>query len=197
QGLPRAFFVFYQCEPDVVVTVIAKADAWGNGYFGLVEQELRELQRAKGAVWLGNAGPYEHGCPGQGNLPTGFIEAFDEHIAAAAIVFADFGDALLRAFESGNRGHLNRCEGAVIKITFEPGESGDQNRVADHESDAPAGHVVALRQSEELDGDFLGAGDLKDARRPVAIEGNVGVGDVVDEVEAILACQLDEPGEEG
>ena len=72
-----------------------------------------------------------------------------------------------------------------------------RTRVADHESDAPAGHVVALREGEELDGDVFGAGDLEDAGRLVAVEGDVGVGEVVDEVEAVLAGQLDEAGEEG
>ena len=77
------------------------------------------------------------------------------------------------------------------------GEGGDEHGVADHESDAPAGHVVALRQREELDGDVFCAGDFKHAGRLVAVEGDVGVGEVVDEMEAVFAGQFDEAGEEG
>ena len=105
-------------------------------------------------------------------------------------------DALLRAFERGDGGDLDGREGAVVEVALEAREGGDEHRVADHEADAPAGHVVALRQSEELDGDVFGAGNLEDAGRLVAVEGDVGVGEVVDEIEAVLAGELDEAREE-
>ena len=69
--------------------------------------------------------------------------------------------------------------------------------IADHEADAPAGHVVALREGEELDGDVFGAGNFEDAGRLVAVEDEVGVGEVVDEVDAVLLAERDEALEEG
>ena len=131
------------------------------------------------------------------HCPAGAVEAFDEDVAAAAVVFADLGDAVLRAFECEDAGDLDGREGAVVEVAFEAGEGVDEDGVADHESDAPAGHVVALRQGEELDGDVFGAGDLEDAGRLVSVEAEVGVGEVVDEVESVLAGERDEAREEG
>ena len=111
--------------------------------------------------------------------------------------FANLGDALLRAFQREDGGDLNGREGSVVEVAFEPREGVDQDGVADHESYAPAGHVVGLRQSEELDSYIFGAGDLEDTGRLVSVEAEVGVGEVVDEVEAILAGEGDEAREEG
>ena len=44
--LPGALFVFDQGEADVVVAVVAEADAGGDGYFRFRQQELGELERA-------------------------------------------------------------------------------------------------------------------------------------------------------
>ena len=95
-----------------------------------------------------------------------------------------------------NRRDLDGREGAVVEVALEPRERVDQLLVADHEADAPAGHVVGLREREELDGDIFGAGNLKDAGRLVAVEGDVGVGEVLDEPEAVLAGERDEAREE-
>ncbi len=94
------------------------------------------------------------------------------------------------------RRDLDGREGAVVEVALEAREGVDEHRIADHEADAPAGHVVALGQSEELDGDIFCAGNFEDAGRLVAVEAEVGVGEVVDEMEAVLAGQLDEAREE-
>ena len=167
-----------------------------DGDFGFGEQELGELERAEVAVGLGNFGPDEHGGLGRRRPASRLVEAFDEHVAAAAVGVADLRDALLRPFERGDGRDLDGREGAVIEVALEAGEGGDELLVADHESDAPAGHVVALRQREELDRDIFGAGNLHDAGRLVAVEGDVGVGEVLDEIEAVLAGKLDEAREE-
>jgi hypothetical protein len=117
----------------------------------------------------------------------GLVQAFDQHVAAQAVVFADLVDALLRPFKGVNGRDLDGRERAVVEVALEPRERVDEHRVADHEADAPAGHVVTLRQGEELDGDIFGAGNLEDAGRLVAVEGDVGVGQILDEVEAVFA----------
>jgi hypothetical protein len=43
----------------------------------------------------------------------------------------------------------------------------------------------------------LAPGNLKHAGRLVAVEGDVGIGEVVDEMEAVFAGQFDEAREEG
>ena len=92
---------------------------------------------------------------------------------------------------------LDGREGAVVEVALETREGVDEDRIADHESDAPAGHVVGLGQSEEFDGDFFGAGDFENTGRLVAVEAEVGVGEVVDEIEAVLMGERDEAREEG
>ena len=73
----------------------------------------------------------------------------------------------------------------------------DHLAVADREADAPARHVVALREREELDADVLGARHLQEARRLVAVEAEVGVGEVVHHQHVVLARELDDALEEG
>ncbi len=73
----------------------------------------------------------------------------------------------------------------------------DHLAVADGEADPPARHVVALRQREELDADVLRARHLQEARRLVAVEDEVGVGEVVHDQQLVLARELDDALEEG
>ena len=68
--------------------------------------------------------------------------------------------------------------------------------VADHEADAPARHVVALGHGEEFDGDVARARHLHDRRRLPAVEADVGVGEVVHDVDAVFPRQLDDLLEE-
>ena len=60
-------------------------------------------------------------------------------------------------------GHLDGRECAVVEVALEPRQRIDEHRVADHEADAPAGHVVGLGESEELDSDLFRAGHFKHA----------------------------------
>ena len=64
------------------------------------------------------------------------------------------------------------CERAVVEVRLDARQGVDQRRVAAHEADSPAGHVVGLRQRVGLDGDVLGARHLQDGRRLVAVEGD-------------------------
>ena len=58
------------------------------------------------------------------------------------------------------------------------------------------GHVVALRHGEEFDRDLARAGHLHDRRRLPAVEADVGVGEVVHDVDAVLAGERDDLLEE-
>jgi hypothetical protein len=75
---------------------------------------------------------------------------------------------------------------AVIQVALDARQRVDDLRVAQAIADAPAGHVVALRHGEDLDGVLLGAIHLEDAGRLVAVEADVGVGEIVDHHGAML-----------
>ena len=105
-------------------------------------------------------------------------EAFDEHVAPALVHGADLVDAILRPVQRGRGRDLDRREGAIIEIRFDARQRADQPFVADREAHAPARHVVGLRQRREFDGDVLGARHLQDRRRRIAVEIELGVGDV-------------------
>ncbi len=65
-------------------------------------------------------------------------------------------------------------------------ERRDQFPVAAHEADAPARHVVAFGEREEFDGHVHGARHLQDRRRHIAIEHDVGIGNVMDHPDVVL-----------
>ena len=68
--------------------------------------------------------------------------------------------------------------------------------VAAHEAQPPARHVVRLRGREDLHADVLGARHLEERGRAVAIEREVGVGEVVHDHEPVLAREVDDLDEE-
>src|ERR1700734_78650 len=113
------------------------------------------------AVGFGNPRPDEHGGFRAWHYPARLVEAFNEHIAAAAVVLAGLGYALLRTFEGEDARDLDGREGAVVEVALQARKGVDQHRIADHEADAPAGHVVTLRQGEELDSDIFGSGNFE------------------------------------
>ena len=60
------------------------------------------------------------------------------------------------------------------------------------EAHAPAGHGVGLGQRGELDRDVLGALDLQDRGRRVAVEVDLGVGEVGEHPEVVLLREADQ-----
>ena len=65
--------------------------------------------------------------------------------------------------------------------------------IAAAEADAPAGHVVALAHRRELDAHVDRAGRGQKARRLVAVERHVGVGEIADHHEAVPAWPASRP----
>ena len=103
--------------------------------------------------------------------------------------FSRFPDAILRAFEGGNRGNLDRRERAVIVITLDARQRGDQFLVAHHETYPPTGHVVALAHGEKFNRHIARPGDLHDGRRLPAVEADVGVRQIVHDLDSVLLRQ--------
>ena len=81
-------------------------------------------------------------------------------------------------------------------IALDAAERVHEIAVADHEADPPARHVVAFRHREELDGDIARTRHLHDRRRFPAVEANVGVREIVHDVDTIFARQGDDLFEE-
>src|SRR5271170_1461223 len=121
-------------------------------------------------VGLGYGRPDEHRGLRQSRLPSKLVQPLHENVAASAIVFAYLGHAFLRALERQDRRNLNRREGSVIEVALEARQCGYERLITDHESYAPTGHVVALREGKEFNGDLASPGDFQDRRRAEAIE---------------------------
>ena len=71
-------------------------------------------------------------------------------------------------------------------ITLDSCQRGDEFLVADHEPDAPSGHVVALRQREELHRDMFRARDLHYRGRLPAVKHDVHISEIVDHEYVVL-----------
>ena len=84
----------------------------------------------------------------------------------------------MRAVERRGGGDLDRGEGAVVEVGLDPGQRVDEAGVADGEAHAPAGHRVGLGERGELDRDVAGAVDLQDRGRRIAVEIDLGIGEI-------------------
>src|SRR6476661_5424664 len=196
QGLADALRVLHEGEPDVAVAVLAEADARRHRHLALLDQELGELERAHAAEGLRDGGPHEHGPPGLRHRPADLVEAVDEDVAALAVQLHDVSHALLLALQRDDGRDLDGLEGAVVEVRLDAGQGVDHLAVAAHEAHPPAGHVVGLGQREDLDPHVLGPRDLEEGRRPEAVVGEVGVGEVVHHHQLVLAREVDHLHEE-
>src|SRR5262247_795563 len=93
-------------------------------------------------------------------VPAYRVQAAAQNVASPLIHGPDLLDAILPALERDDGRNLNRRERPVIVITLDARQGGDEIAIAYHEADPPAGHVVALRQGEELHGHIFGARHL-------------------------------------
>src|SRR6266571_5268075 len=186
QRLANPLLVLDEGEAHVALTVLAEADARRDGHLRVLDEELGEFERAHRAEGLGDRRPHEHRPLGLGDRPAHLVEPVDERVAALAVDLVDLADDRLVALQRDDPGDLDGLEDAVVEIRLDPRERVDHPRISAAEGEAPAGHVVRLRQREELDADVLRAGHLEERGRPVAVEGEVRVGEVVDDHEPVL-----------
>src|SRR5215831_11790897 len=176
--LAQALSVFDQRDADKSLAVFAKTDPWGDRDIGALEQELREGEAADRPKGGRHRRPGEHRRPRYRDLPTGLPQSVDQDIAARAITLADLGDTILRPIQCRRGRHLYRREGAVIEIGLDARQRRNQPRIADRETDAPAGHRIGLAERGKLDRDVARPRHLEDRGRRLVIEINLGVGDV-------------------
>src|SRR5262252_4460221 len=188
--LADAVLVLHQRNAHKSLAVLAKAEARGDGDVGLLHQELRELYRAHVAIGLRDRCPGEHGGRRRRHLPARPREAFHQAIATALVGGADLLNARLRAVERSGGGDLHGRECAVIEVGFHARQRPNQALVADGKTHAPAGHGVGLRQRGELHGDVKSARHLQHGGWRRALEIDLRVGEIREDDEVELLCEL-------
>ncbi|MNX99298.1 hypothetical protein D3C86_1317370 [compost metagenome] len=93
--------------------------------------------------------------------------------------------------EGRDRRILDEVGHAVVHVGLDPVEAVDHLGVAHHEAAAPAGHVVGLAHGVELEGAvLLGAGDLEQAGRLEAVEGQIRVSQVMHQHDLVALGEL-------
>src|SRR4029077_9541736 len=85
-----------------------------------------------------------------------------------------------------------RLKGAVVEPALQPGERLAGGSVADDEADAPAGRREGRGRRVEPHRDVLGARDLEDGGRLVAVEAEIRVGEVVDDEDLVPSREGDD-----
>ena len=123
------------------------------------------------------------------------FEAVAQGVAPAPVDLVDLLGVVGRLVHGHDGRDLDGLERAVVEVGLELGQGGHDLGVADAEPHPPAGHGERLGERVELDGHVLGAGHLQDRRRLVAVEGGVGVGEVVDEDDVVLPGEGHQPVE--
>ena len=151
-----------------------------------------ELERAHLAVGLGDGRPHEHGPLGGRQVPPDAVEPVAQRVAPGQVGLVDPLRVVGHLVHGHDGGDLDGLEGAVVEVALELGERGDDLGVAHQERHPPPRHRERLGERVQLDGHVLGPGDLQDRRRLVAVEGDVGIGEVVHEDDVVLTGEVDD-----
>ena len=148
-------------------------------------------------MWpLGDRRPDVDRALRRGDLDADLAQGGDDEVAAARVGLVHPLQRAARALQGGGAGQLHRLEEAGVDVGLQPPVGLDRLGVAEDRGAAPAGHVEALGEREDLDADLLGAGRGEEAGRDVAVVGRLRVGVVVDDEDLVLAGEGDDHLEE-
>ena len=167
--------------PGLTATLASRARRTAASREPSVAQRLRQRR------------PDEHRPERRLDGPARACEPGAERVPAAPVDLAELARVIDRLAQRDGRGDLDRLERPVVEVRLQLCERGDDLGAADDEADAPAGHREGLRHAVELDRALGGAVGREHGRRLVAVEGDVGVREVVHEHEVVLAREVDEP----
>ena len=120
----------------------------------------------------------------------------DQHVAAALVDRAHLHHGRLIGAQGGGGGLLDGLEHTAVDVRLELPVGADEVGVAHHGPGPPAGHVVGLREREDLDPHLHGARRLEERGRAVAVVRDLGVGVVVHDDQLVTAGERDRPLEE-
>ena len=104
---------------------------------------------------------------------------------------ADFRDIGTIAIQRMGRSHLDRCEGTIVEIGFDPCQSRNQTLVANGKAHAPAGHGEGFRHRGELDGAVHGTWHFQHRRGRIAVEIDLRIGKVGEDDDVVLLRKRD------
>ena len=145
RGLANTMFILHQGDAHIALAILAETDAGGDGYVGLLQQQLGELQRSERLEFVGDRCPGEHGGGRRRDMPSGTSHRIHQAVPPLLIGPPDVFDAILGTVQGGRGRDLYRRESAIVQIGFDPRQSGDQALVAHRKTDAPAWHGIGLR----------------------------------------------------
>src|SRR5262249_7000758 len=112
-----------------------------------------------------------------------------QHVAPLLVLLRLPLDQLLALTQGDDAGNLDWLEDAVVVVTLDRGQGPHHFGIPRTEAEPPAGHVVPLAHRRRLDADLLGPRGTEEAGRPVAVETNVAISEVVQDHEAEFPCQ--------
>src|SRR5262245_23848632 len=95
-----------------------------------------------------------------------------------------------------NCGDLDRLKNPVVEVTLDSPEGMDNVPISDRKPHTPARHVVTFRQRKKFDADLFSTWNLKQARCPVAVEGQIRIRQIVNDDQLVFLGKLDDPLEE-
>ena len=144
-------------------------------------------RRARGSAPTRTSSPSAWGCPTRCRA-----RPSTQRVPTALVGGADLLREVRRLVHRDRRGDLDGLERAVVEVALELHERLHDVGVADHERAAPAGHGEALGHRVQLDGALLGPLGLQDGGRVVAVEADVGVGEVVHDDHLPLPAEVDD-----
>src|SRR5229473_5090555 len=171
----------------------AKPDTGGDVHAHLIEDVAGESDRV---ISRWNRRPYVKGRAWRLDRPPQALERLRHQPVAPRIDLARGERFRFAAVERLDGGPLHRLEDARVDVGLELADESDQVGAPAHPADAPARHVVGLRERVELETDLLCALDLEQAQWPVAVERDLRIRRVVAEHDAVTAAEFDRALEE-
>ena len=164
-----------------------------SGHLAVPHHHRAELDRVHLLVGLGDRRPDEHRPLRLRDVPADAAEPVEQRVPPGLVGGADLLRVVRRLVHRDRGGDLDGLERAVVEVALELHQRLHDLGVADHERAAPAGHREALRHRVQLDRALLGPVGLQDRRRVVAVEADVGVGEVVHDDHLPLPAEVDHP----
>jgi len=162
----------------MAVAVLAEPEPGGDGNVSLFNEEFCKFKRAKVLKPFRNRDPGEHAGLRRHDLPSRAPERVHHRRAADPVNVADFLNGLFAVIESGRGRNLDRREGPVVEVGFDPRQGRDQLFVADRKSHAPAGHGKGLGKRRKFHRHIHRAFDLQDRRRRIIVIIDFRVGEI-------------------
>src|SRR3954452_16796648 len=186
-GLGEELIRRRQRNPEEALPAGAVHRAGRDNDGSLLEHELRARRRG---VAVRNGRPDVDRALRRRNLDADVPERLHNQVPAALVDPAHLLYLLARPTQRGCAGELDRLEEARVDVGLQAPVGLDRLGVAEDRRAAPAGHVVALGEGEDLDPDLLRARRRQEARGDVAVVGRLRVGVVVHDEDLVLAGEL-------